>query len=53
MILIFNKLLTWFQAEKTKANPVFLIQSDKLDMAIQYPWPSDASLWRTLSRVYF
>lgn len=50
---LFNKLLTWFQAEKTKANPVFLIQSDKLDMAIQYPWPSDASLWRTLLEYIF
>lgn len=50
---LFSKLLTWFQAEKTKANPVFLIQSDKLDMAIQYPWPSDASLWRTLLEYIF
>lgn len=50
---LFNKLLTWFQAEKTKANPVFLIQSDKLEMAIQYPWPSDASLWRTLLEYIF
>ncbi|AXY61748.1 ATP-binding protein [Acinetobacter sp. WCHAc010052] len=50
---LFNKLLTWFQAEKTKANPVFLIQSDKLDMAIQYPWPSDASLWQTLLEYIF
>ncbi|MCH2070579.1 ATP-binding protein [Acinetobacter pittii] len=50
---LFNKLLTWFQAEKTKANPVLLIQSDKLEMAIQYPWPSDASLWRTLLEYIF
>ncbi|KHF77843.1 hypothetical protein PJ15_0899 [Acinetobacter sp. neg1] len=50
---LFNKLLTWFQAEKTKANPVFLIQSDKLEMAMQYPWPSDASLWRTLLEYIF
>lgn len=50
---LFNKLLTWFQAEKTKANPVFLIQSDKLEMAIQYPWPSDALLWRTLLEYIF
>lgn len=50
---LFNKLLTWFQAEKTKANPVLLIHSDKLEMAIQYPWPSDASLWRTLLEYIF
>lgn len=50
---LFNKLLTWFQAEKTKANPVLLIQSDKLEMAIQYPWPSDASLWRVLLEYIF
>ncbi|MDV2440560.1 ATP-binding protein [Acinetobacter gerneri] len=50
---LYNKLLTWFQAEKTKANPVFLIQSDKLEMAIQYPWPSDALLWRTLLEYIF
>lgn len=45
---LFNKLLTWFQAEKTKANPIFLQQLDKLQLAIQHPWPSDAFLWRTL-----
>jgi len=45
---LFNKLLTWFQAEKTKANPIFLEQPDKLQLAIQYSWPSDAFLWRTL-----
>ena len=45
---LFNKLLTWFQAEKTKANPIFLKQADKLEMAIQYPWPSDVLLWKTL-----
>ncbi|WP_252720757.1 ATP-binding protein [Acinetobacter sp. RIT698] len=45
---LFNKLLTWFQAEKTKANPIFLEQPDKLQFAIQHPWPSDAFLWRTL-----
>ena len=45
---LFNMLLTWFQAEKTKANPIFLEQPDKLQLAIQYPWPSDAFLWQTL-----
>lgn len=45
---LFNKLLTWFQAEKTKANPIFLKQPDKLEMAIQYPWPSDVLQWKTL-----
>ncbi|WP_227687423.1 P-loop NTPase family protein [Psychrobacter fjordensis] len=45
---LFNKLLIWFQAEKTKANPIFLQQADKLEMAIQYPWPSDVLLWKTL-----
>ena len=45
---LFNKLLTWFQADKTKANPILLKQADKLGMAIQYPWPSDVLLWKTL-----
>jgi len=45
---LFNKLLTWFQAEKTKANPVFLEQPDQLQIAIQFPWPSDVLLWQTL-----
>ncbi|RLZ09663.1 ATP-binding protein [Acinetobacter sp. 2JN-4] len=50
---LFNKLLTWFQAEKTKANPIFLQQPDKLQLAIQHPWPSDAFLWRTLLEYVF
>ncbi|MFL9481004.1 ATP-binding protein [Acinetobacter baumannii] len=50
---LFNKLLTWFQAEKTKANPAFLMQSDNLEMAIQYPWPSDTLLWQTLLEYIF
>lgn len=50
---LFNKLLTWFQAEKTKANPIFLQQPDKLQLAIQHPWPSDALLWRTLLEYVF
>lgn len=45
---LFNKLLTWFQAEKTKANPVFLQQPEQLQIAIQFPWPSDVLLWQTL-----
>ena len=50
---LFNKLLTWFQAEKTKANPIFLQQPDQLQLAIQHPWPSDAFLWRTLLEYVF
>lgn len=50
---LFNKLLTWFQAEKTKANPIFLEQPDQLQLAIQHPWPSDALLWRTLLEYIF
>lgn len=50
---LFNKLLTWFQAEKTKANPIFLQQPDQLQLAIQHPWPSDALLWRTLLEYVF
>ncbi|AXJ90331.1 hypothetical protein DKP84_09830 [Acinetobacter pittii] len=45
---LFDKLLTWFQAEKTMANPIFLEQPDKLQFSIQHPWPSDTFLWRTL-----
>lgn len=42
---LLNKLLTWFQAEKTKANPVLLLHSDQLQRAFEYPWPSDVMLW--------
>ncbi|NKG37860.1 ATP-binding protein [Acinetobacter johnsonii] len=45
---LFDKLLTWFQAEKTMANPILLEQPDKLQFSIQHPWPSDVFLWRTL-----
>ena len=45
---LFNKLLIWFQAEKTKACPIFLEQPNNIDVAIQYAWPSDIDLWKKL-----
>lgn len=43
-----DSLLIWFQAEKTKANPLLLKQKNQIEEAIHFAWPSDILLWQKL-----
>ncbi|WP_228203231.1 ATP-binding protein [Acinetobacter baumannii] len=43
-----DSLLIWFQAEKTRANPLLLKQKNQIEEAIHFAWPSDILLWQKL-----
>lgn len=42
---LYEKLLVWFQAEKTKPNPLILATSKDMRTATSMAWPSDLTLW--------
>jgi len=42
---LYEKLLVWFQAEKTQPNPLILATSKDMRTATSMAWPSDLMLW--------
>lgn len=42
---LYRSLLVWFQAEKTKPNPLILATSKDMRTATSMAWPSDLTLW--------
>lgn len=45
---LLQKLLVWFQAEKTIPNPIILKSQSDMRVADNLAWPSDISLWKRL-----
>lgn len=42
---LYEKLLVWFQAEKTQPNPLILATSKDIKVATSLAWPTDLTLW--------
>ncbi|PNK59800.1 AAA family ATPase [Psychrobacter sp. FDAARGOS_221] len=42
---LYEKLLVWFQAEKTQPNPLILATSKDMKIATSLAWPADLTLW--------